>query len=249
MTTNNPDEQSYYDVLEVSSAASIDDIKLAYRRAAKTNHPDLGGDPAVMLRINEAYAILKDDKLRSDYDLHLRDQSLRAEEPAPSESESFAESDTVERRAAFFERVEQVRFAVENEYRFLRSATLRSLAIHAIILITSVLFVGVAISLQHSWSYQDMTPATAWLVAPISLGLFSLYVLFTQTALLLIRPFQYIYECAVVDEHIRYSDKDLIRDILADMIDTRRKKRVETIRSLIPKAFAALKRLLNSHPE
>lgn len=245
MIRNNTDSQSYYDVLKVSPTASIDDIKFAYREAAKANHPDLGGDPALMLHINEAYAILKDDKLRTDYDMHLRDQNTHIDD-ALEESEPFAESVTEQQHDAFFARIQQVRFAVQNEYEFLRSATLRSLAIHLTILTTSIIAIGFLLPSQ-TWLYQDITLATAWLLLPIATGLFSTYVLLTQTVVLLVRPFQYIYECTMVDEHISYGDKDLIGEILADMIDTRRKMRVESIRSLIPKAFATLKRLLRNH--
>jgi len=86
------------------------------------------------------------------------------------------------------------------------------------------------------------------LLVPLATGLFSLYVILTQTSVLLVRPYQYIYECAMLDEQISYTDKDLIGAILADMIDSKRKKRAEAIRSLIPNAFAALKRLLKKHP-
>lgn len=236
---------NYYDILGVTSTASADDIRSAYRKAAKANHPDLGGDPALMLRINEAYAILKDDKLRADYDMHLQDQDVQSDRP--SQSEPFAEAETERERAAFFDRIEQIRFAVQNEYDFLRSATLRSLAIYTFVLVASIILIGVIFPKQGSWQSQDMIRISAMLLAPVITGLFSLYVLLTQTAPLLVRPFQFIYECALLDEHISYTDKDMISAILADMIDTKRKQRVETIRSIIPKAYAALKHMIKKH--
>ncbi|WP_337175522.1 DnaJ domain-containing protein [Paludisphaera sp.] len=42
-------------VLGLPLAASLDDIKAAYRRAAIRAHPDRGGDHAVMVRLNAAY--------------------------------------------------------------------------------------------------------------------------------------------------------------------------------------------------
>jgi len=246
MTRNNSPTRNYYDVLGIASTASADEVKLAYREAAKANHPDLGGDPTQMLYINEAYAILKDATLRSDYDLHLQDQTVQKN---PSEDPtSFDKPETVEQRTAFFARVEQVRFAVQNEYEFLRSATLRSLAIYTTLLLLSILFIGLFVPIHSSWSYQDITNILKMLLVPLATGLFSLYVILTQTSVLLVRPYQYIYECAMLDEQISYTDKDLIGAILADMIDSKRKKRAEAIRSLIPNAFAALKRLLKKHP-
>lgn len=246
MTKNNSLVQSYYDVLGVSPTATAEEIKIAYREAAKANHPDLGGDPTLMLHINESYAVLKDPDLRFDYDLHLLDQTIPKEtmqKESPSEG-----PDTVERRTALFARIEQIRFAVQNEYQFLRSATLRSLAVHTGIIFLCIFFIGIVAPMSTSWSYQDITNILGALLVPTILALFSLYILLTQTSVLLVRPYQYIYECAMLDEHISYTDKDLISAILADMIDIKRKKRVETLRSLIPKAFATLKRILKKHP-
>jgi hypothetical protein len=42
-------------VLGLPLAASIDEIKAAYRRAAVRAHPDRGGDHALMVRLNAAY--------------------------------------------------------------------------------------------------------------------------------------------------------------------------------------------------
>ena len=244
MKNSTTGEQNYYDVLGIVSTATAEDVKLAYREAAKANHPDLGGDPTLMLHINEAYAVLKDAALRSDYDLHLQDQTRR--EDWSNDSEPFVEPETVEQRAAFFERIEQVRFAVQNEYQFLRSATLRSLAIHVIVILLSALFIGIFAPIGTPWSNQDIMHILSTVLPPLLLAFFSLYIILTQTAVLLVRPYQYIYECALLDEQISYADEDLIRAILADMIDTKRKKRAEAIRSLIPKAFAAFKRLIKN---
>ena len=242
--TDTTSSHNYYDVLGVPSTASTEEIKTAYRAAAKANHPDLGGDPALMLRINEAYAILKDDMLRADYDRHLMD-AASTEDTTDAYTPSFdSEPHTAEQRAAFFARVEQVRFAVQSEYEFLRSATLRSLAVHVVSFIIGTVAAGLLWRSGATVVTTQQISTVTILAVFILLGLFSLYVLLTQTTLLLVRPYQYIYDCAIIDEHLRYEDKELIGAILADMIDTRRQARREAFRTIIPKAITVLQNMI-----
>ncbi|WP_124060429.1 DnaJ C-terminal domain-containing protein [Gordonibacter sp. Marseille-P4307] len=58
----------YYKTLGVSRDASADDVKKAFRKLARTHHPDAGGDEARFKEINEAYEVLSDDKKRQMYD-------------------------------------------------------------------------------------------------------------------------------------------------------------------------------------
>lgn len=58
----------YYKTLGVSRDASADEIKKAFRKLARTHHPDAGGDEAKFKEINEAYEVLSDDKKRQIYD-------------------------------------------------------------------------------------------------------------------------------------------------------------------------------------
>ena len=65
-------KRDYYEVLGVSKGASDDEIKKAYRKAAKQYHPDLHPDDkeaeAKFKECNEAYEVLSDPDKKARYD-------------------------------------------------------------------------------------------------------------------------------------------------------------------------------------
>jgi hypothetical protein len=64
-------DRSHYDLLGVSFGATIEEVRAAYRRAARDHHPDAGGDPARMTDLNAAWHVLGDPVRRAAYDREL----------------------------------------------------------------------------------------------------------------------------------------------------------------------------------
>ena len=66
------EKRDYYEVLGIQKGATQDEIKKAYRKITKENHPDLHpGDKACEERFkeaNEAYEVLSDEEKRQKYD-------------------------------------------------------------------------------------------------------------------------------------------------------------------------------------
>jgi len=69
-----PAKRDYYEVLEITRSASIEEIKKAYRKAAIKHHPDKNpGDKAAEQKFKdaaEAYEVLSDADKRARYDAH-----------------------------------------------------------------------------------------------------------------------------------------------------------------------------------
>lgn len=75
--------RTFYDVLGVAQSASPDEMRRAYRRAARRLHPDASdraGSTAEMAALNEAWRVLSDPARRAAYDLALDPPSA----PSPS---------------------------------------------------------------------------------------------------------------------------------------------------------------------
>jgi curved DNA-binding protein CbpA len=64
-------ERSHYDVLGVALLATSDEVRAAYRRAARDHHPDTGGTAHRMSEINAAWYVLGDPARRAAYDREL----------------------------------------------------------------------------------------------------------------------------------------------------------------------------------
>jgi curved DNA-binding protein CbpA len=88
-------EQNYYEVLEVTPDTTLREIERAYRIARVTYHPSSGAtysifseedSSEILRRVEEAYAVLSDARLRREYDARLRREEVgeRPRGPLPS---------------------------------------------------------------------------------------------------------------------------------------------------------------------
>ena len=68
---------NYYELLGVSAAASAEEIKAAYTRAMRKEHPDMGGTERTAQLLNEAQRVLLDERRRAEYDATLERQQRR----------------------------------------------------------------------------------------------------------------------------------------------------------------------------
>jgi curved DNA-binding protein CbpA len=86
MTSRQQDEDLYRR-LGISSTATYDEVRRAYRARARECHPDMGGTPEDMRSLNEAYDTLSVASRRSAYDLSRTKVAITTPsrtEPAPS---------------------------------------------------------------------------------------------------------------------------------------------------------------------
>lgn len=80
---------TYYEILGIAREASHEEVRTAFRRAAKQVHPDRGsGTEAAMVRLNEAYDTLKDPERREAYDRTLEPAAYRLP-PRPTVLDPF----------------------------------------------------------------------------------------------------------------------------------------------------------------
>jgi curved DNA-binding protein CbpA len=67
--------QNYYQILEITTSANINEVRRAFRNLAKRYHPDVNSDATAQIKfqqINEAYQVLQDEEKRRLYDLRLQ---------------------------------------------------------------------------------------------------------------------------------------------------------------------------------
>ena len=85
-------EQNFYKTLEVSPDATLQTIERAYRIARATYHPTSAAtysvfseeeNAEILRRVEEAYAVLSQARLRREYDARLRREEL-GERPRPA---------------------------------------------------------------------------------------------------------------------------------------------------------------------
>ncbi len=76
-------EASWYEVLGIEPTASPDEVRVAYRQAARRHHPDYGGDGERMQDLNAAWQVLGDPARRLAYDRQLARRP--ADPAAPAE--------------------------------------------------------------------------------------------------------------------------------------------------------------------
>jgi curved DNA-binding protein CbpA len=107
-----PERETLYRILQVDPAASPLVIQAAYRVLARIFHPDVEGDDLEMKRLNHAWSILGDPRLRAEYDRQLAGRhpgpathaaaqgSAARPAPAPTSSSASAGAAPASRPAA-----------------------------------------------------------------------------------------------------------------------------------------------------
>jgi molecular chaperone DnaJ len=64
--------ETFYDILGVEETATQEEIKKAYRKLAKENHPDKGGSEDIFKKISVAYDTIGDENKRKQYDVERK---------------------------------------------------------------------------------------------------------------------------------------------------------------------------------
>ncbi|NBU34188.1 J domain-containing protein [bacterium] len=99
----------FYKILGVSRDASQMDIKLAYRKLAKTCHPDKGGDTIEFQKIQEAYETLSDTEKKRNYDNPQQHNIFTTQPPTMQRKGDVQYSLKVSLKDVYFGAVRKVR--------------------------------------------------------------------------------------------------------------------------------------------
>lgn len=87
-------ERTHYEILGITVRATPDEVRAAYRRAARSHHPDAGGDARAMSELNAAWHVLRDPGRRATYDrLLARRPAAGRVHPTAAPTERDAEPD------------------------------------------------------------------------------------------------------------------------------------------------------------
>jgi tetratricopeptide (TPR) repeat protein len=101
--------QDYYQILQVSKAASIEEVKASFRRLARQYHPDVNPNNVKAAEkfkeITQAYEVLSDASKRRRYDRNYQ---------APSYSRSKADGKTISSQDFYFKGVKK---SLEKDYQ------------------------------------------------------------------------------------------------------------------------------------
>lgn len=98
--------KNYYEILEISATASLEQIKKAYRQKAIKYHPDKHfGDKYFaekFLEIKEAYEILSDQSKKAEYDIKYKAFFVKETEPRQQETFKEQKQQEKEKEEQFF---------------------------------------------------------------------------------------------------------------------------------------------------
>ena len=94
----------YYQILGVRHEAGPEELARAYRQQAMRCHPDHGGSHEAMLRLNEAWEILRDPVSRRAYDEWLTQQGVQSSAISTAVQRARTTADQYPRRWVDFEK-------------------------------------------------------------------------------------------------------------------------------------------------
>jgi curved DNA-binding protein CbpA len=97
--------RTYYDRLGVAPAASVAEIRAAYRESARRVHPDVAGgsdDVSAMAALNEAWYVLRDPARRAAYDATLASPAPAPPRPEPTRARAEPAADAPPPRPAWW---------------------------------------------------------------------------------------------------------------------------------------------------